>query len=78
MMILRPIQSDSTETRQDFRAVPARIASRERWARRHRWLTLRARVFGRRQSRLPENRACQSSRSVSVILRKVTSGTAKA
>ena len=57
--------------------IMARVRSHQKWAQRRFWLRLRARVFGR-QSRVPENRACQSARSSSVIFRNVTSGTENA
>jgi len=52
-----------------------RVRSRQKWAKRRFWLRLRTTMFGRRQSRLPENRVCHSARSSSVIFRNVTSGT---
>ena len=55
-----------------------RVRSQQKWAKRRFWLRLRARIFGRRQVRMPENRSCQSARSSSVILRNVTSGTENA
>ncbi|SHH93219.1 hypothetical protein SAMN05443551_3636 [Marivita hallyeonensis] len=55
-----------------------RVRSHRKWAQRRFWLRLRATVFGRRQVRVPANLTCQSERSSSVILRKVTSGTLKA
>lgn len=58
--------------------IRSRVRSYRKWARRRFWLRLRAWALGRRQVRMPENRSCQSARSSSVILRKVTSGTENA
>lgn len=58
--------------------IGARVRSYRKWARRKRLLQFYALVFGRRQVRTPAKRSCQSARSSSVILRKVTSGTENA
>ncbi len=57
--------------------IMARVRSHRKWARRRFWLRLRATVFGRRQVRTPAKCSCQPARSSSLILRNVTSGTAK-
>ena len=58
--------------------IRARVQSYRKWSRRRRLLRLRAALLGWTQVRTPAKRDCQSARSSSLILRKVTSGTVKA